>query len=51
MRGEGAYAKVLAARFAAACRRHGLNDGHGPGLDCSVFVRDPAAPRQGELFG
>jgi DNA repair photolyase len=51
MRGEGAYAKLLAARFAAACRRHGLNDGRGPGLDCSLFVRDPAAPRQGELFG
>ena len=27
MRGEGPYAQLLAARFAAACRRHGLNDG------------------------
>jgi len=51
MRGEGPYARLLAARFVAACRRHGLNDGRGPGLDCSVFVRDPAAPRQGDLFG
>jgi DNA repair photolyase len=47
MRGEGAYARLLAARFAVACRRLGLADGRGPELDCSRFRR---APRQGELF-
>jgi hypothetical protein len=51
MRGEGAYAVLLAARFKAACRRLGLNQARGPELDCSRFLRDPAAPRQGELFG
>jgi DNA repair photolyase len=51
MRGEGAYAVLLAARFKAACRRLGLNQARGPELDCSRFLGDPAAPRQGELFG
>jgi len=51
MRGEGPYAVLLAARFKAACRRLGLNPARGPELDCSRFLRDPAAPRQGELFG
>jgi hypothetical protein len=35
MRGEGPYAALLAARFAAACRRSGLGNGRGPQLDCS----------------
>jgi DNA repair photolyase len=51
MRGEGPYAALLAARFAAACRRHGLGDRRAPALDCSQFVRDPGAPTQGDLFG
>jgi DNA repair photolyase len=51
MRGAGPYAALLASRFAAACRRYGLNETRGAELDCSRFVRDPAAPRQGELFG
>ena len=51
MRGEGPYALLLAARFKAACRRFGLDAARGPELDCSLFIRDPAAPRQGELFG
>ena len=51
MRGEGPLAELLSARFAAACRRHGLGAGRSPELDCSQFVRDPAAPRQGDLFG
>jgi DNA repair photolyase len=51
MRGEGPYAALLAARFRAACRRFGLNEARGPDLDCSRFIPDPAAPRQGELFG
>jgi DNA repair photolyase len=50
MRGEGAYAALLAARFAAACRHHGLGDRRTPELDCSQFVRDPGAPGQGDLF-
>ena len=50
MRGEGPYALLLAARFEAACRRFGLNEARGPGLDCSRFIRDPGAPQQGELF-
>jgi DNA repair photolyase len=51
MRGEGPYAVLLAARFKAACRRLGLDQARGPELDCSRFIRDPVAPRQGELFG
>ena len=51
MRGEGPYAALLAARFKAGCRRFGLDEARGPALDCSRFVRDPGAPRQGELFG
>jgi len=51
MRGEGAYAALLSARFAVACRRHGLNAARAVELDCSQFVHDPAAPRQGDFFG
>jgi DNA repair photolyase len=51
MRGEGPYAALLAARFAAACRRSGLGNGRGPPLDCSQFRGDPQAPRQPDLFG
>jgi len=50
-RGQGPYAMLLAARFKAACRRFGIDDARGPALDCSRFIRDPAAARQGELFG
>jgi DNA repair photolyase len=50
MRGEGPYAALLAARFAAACRRFGIGTGRGPSLDCSRFIRDPKAPGQGDLF-
>jgi DNA repair photolyase len=51
MRGEGPYAQLLAARFAAACRRNGLGKARGPELDCSQFRRDPDGPRQADLFG
>lgn len=51
MRGEGPYARLMSARFAAACRRFGFEAGRGPDLDCSRFVRDPRAPRQHDLFG
>ena len=50
MRGEGAYADLLAARFAAACRRFGLNQRAPVALDTTRFVRDPAAPHQADLF-
>lgn len=37
-RGRGAYAAMLQQRFAAACRKHGLNVGEPRrGLDCSRF--------------
>jgi hypothetical protein len=51
MRGEGPYAALLAARFAAASRRHGLGERRLAALDCSQFVHDPGAPAQGDLFG
>ncbi len=51
MRGEGAYAQMLAARFATGCRRHGLQRGGGPQLDTGRFLHDPRAPRQHDLFG
>jgi DNA repair photolyase len=50
MRGEGPYSELLAARFRAACRRHGLQGGRGSELDTTLFLRDPAAPEQGVLF-
>lgn len=51
MRGEGPYARLMSARFDAACRRHGFEAGRGPELDGSRFVSDPCAPRQHDLFG
>ena len=50
MRGSGPYAELLAARFAAACRRAGLEDRRVPELDASQFVGDLAQTAQGELF-
>jgi DNA repair photolyase len=50
MRGEGPYAELLAARFRAACRRHGLNERRETELETRLFVADPGAPAQGELF-
>jgi DNA repair photolyase len=50
MTGEGAYARLLASRFAAACRRHGLNLSRGPELDCSQFRGNPQAPLQRDFF-
>jgi DNA repair photolyase len=50
MRGQGPYAKLLSARFAAACRRLGLNAGDEPELDATRFVRDPGGPVQRGLF-
>ncbi len=50
MRGEGPYARLLAARFEAACRRHGVNVRRTHELDTTQFVRDPGAPQQADLF-
>ena len=50
LRGEGAYAAMVGARFARACRRLGLNQEAAPKLDLLQFERDPGAPRQGGLF-
>jgi DNA repair photolyase len=50
MRGEGPYAELLSARFAAACRRFGLNAEREASLDTTRFIRDPGAPEQRELF-
>ncbi len=50
MRGEGAYAAMVGARFARACRRLGLNQEAAPKLDMQQFEREPGAPRQGRLF-
>jgi hypothetical protein len=50
MKGEGAYARLLSARFQAASRRLGLDQERRSELDTSQFLRDPQAPRQGTLF-
>jgi DNA repair photolyase len=47
MKGEGPYADLLAARFAAACRRVGLRQGSPVELDRSSFR--PGCPAQGDL--
>ena len=50
MRGAGPYAELLGARFQAACRRLGLNERREAELETRLFVADPGAPAQGELF-
>jgi len=50
LRGEGAYAAMVTARFAGACRRLGLNQDAVPKLDTQQFLRDPGAPQQAGLF-
>jgi DNA repair photolyase len=50
MRGEGPYAQLLSARFRAACRRLGLNEGRDNPLDTSQFTGHLGAPDQGDLF-
>ncbi|HEY0974150.1 MAG TPA: PA0069 family radical SAM protein [Solimonas sp.] len=46
MRGEGAYAELLAQRFRLACRRLGLNQGERLRLDASQFRVPPQAGDQ-----
>jgi DNA repair photolyase len=48
-RGEGAYAKLIADRFAAACRRLGLDKPRLP-LDVSQFKPPPRSCAQPDLF-
>jgi len=50
MRGQGAYAEMVGARFEVACRKLGLNETALPELDDTQFLRDPCAPAQGDLF-
>jgi DNA repair photolyase len=49
MKGEGPIADLIRARFAAACKRHGVNRERFV-LDLGQFRR-PAANGQGDLFG
>ncbi|HSQ70481.1 MAG TPA: PA0069 family radical SAM protein [Steroidobacteraceae bacterium] len=49
MRGEGAYADLLAARFTAACRREGLAADTAVELDASQFRGAAAAERQQQM--
>ncbi len=51
MRGQGPYAAMISSRFAAACRRLGLNATAAPALDTAQFIRAPGAPQQADLFG
>ncbi|MGL6222262.1 MAG: PA0069 family radical SAM protein [Steroidobacteraceae bacterium] len=51
LRGQGPYAEMISLRFAAACRRLGLNATAAPALDTSQFIRAPGAPEQADLFG
>jgi DNA repair photolyase len=52
MRGTGAYAELLARRFAVACKRLGLGHGRAAdfGLDASQFRPPPRAGDQFDLF-
>ena len=49
MKGEGVYARMLAERFAAACRKYGFNRASWP-LDSSAFLRPSAERNQLSLF-
>ncbi|MEZ5443595.1 MAG: PA0069 family radical SAM protein [Lysobacterales bacterium] len=50
MRGEGAYADMLAQRFKLACRKYGLVRTRQLPLDSSQFVPPRRPSPQGELF-
>ena len=45
MKGEGVHAQLIARRFAAACKRHGLTTG-GRDLRCDLFRLPPRAGDQ-----
>jgi DNA repair photolyase len=50
MRGEGAYAKLIAQRFRSACRRHGLPRSNSPALLTDLFSVPSASGDQFDLF-
>ena len=50
MRGQGAYAYLLARRFALALKRYGYGKADRAALDCSKFRPPPLPTRQGALF-
>jgi DNA repair photolyase len=50
MRGQGAYAELIGARFRHACRRLGLNTEAAPVLETRHFIRSPGLPQQVGLF-
>jgi hypothetical protein len=50
MRGDGAFADLVARRFAIACRKFGLKQGERTALDCGQFVKPPADAAQQSLF-
>lgn len=47
MRGTGPFAELLASRFAAACRKHGLEDAELPALRTDLF--EPPRPESPQL--
>lgn len=50
MHGSGVFADLLGARFALACRQHGLVRTRELQLDSSRFVPPRKVAAQGELF-
>jgi DNA repair photolyase len=50
MRGQGVFADLLAARFRAACKKHGLRQRENSTLSCEQFSIPPAAGDQYTLF-
>ena len=50
MRGTGPFAELLAARFATACRQHGLEDAELPALRTDLFLPPRDSGPQLSLF-
>ena len=50
MRGSGPFAELLESRFAAACRKHGLEDAELPTLRTDLFEPPVAGSHQLSLF-
>ena len=50
MRGSGPFADLLASRFAAACRKHGLEDAELPALRTDLFEPPRAESPQLSLW-
>lgn len=47
MVGEGEFARLLALRYAKACRRLGLNQESSPPFDTSLFIKPNLSPQMG----